>query len=113
LPERQELLKLSWQTDRSGESEISFAHPPPCHSSFIKAVQGDTGHAQASMVTQVYSHTFDENRRRVANRMETSFFSPAQKPEPKKDEKRGCSKIALKSKKPRLPKRVALASRLW
>ena len=53
----------------------------------IKAVQGDTGHAQASMVTQVYSHTFDENRRRVANRMETSFFSPAQKPEPKKDEK--------------------------
>lgn len=87
MPERQELLKLSWQTDRSGESEISFAHPPPCHSSFIKAVQGDTGHAQASMVTQVYSHTFDENRRRVANRMETSFFSPAQKPEPKKDEK--------------------------
>ena len=26
---------------------------------------------------------------------------------------RGCSKIALKNKKPRLPKRVALASRLW
>ena len=53
----------------------------------IKAVQGDTGHAQASMVTQVYSHTFDENRRRVANRMERSFFSPAQKPQPKRDEK--------------------------
>lgn len=40
----------------------------------IKAVQGDTGHSQASMVTQVYSHTFDENRRRVADLMETSFF---------------------------------------
>ena len=40
----------------------------------IKAVQGDTGHAQASMVTQVYSHTFDENRRRVASLMEKSFF---------------------------------------
>ena len=53
----------------------------------IKAVQGDTGHAQASMVTQVYSHTFDENRRRVANRMETSFFSPAPKTEQKRDEK--------------------------
>lgn len=41
----------------------------------IKAVQGDTGHAQASMVTQVYSHTFDENRKRVARLMESSFFS--------------------------------------
>ena len=53
----------------------------------IKAVQGDTGHAQASMVTQVYSHTFDENRRRVANLMEDSFFNPQKKPEPKRDEK--------------------------
>lgn len=53
----------------------------------IKAVQGDTGHAQASMVTQVYSHTFDENRRRVANLMEDSFFSPQKKPEPKRDKK--------------------------
>ena len=53
----------------------------------IKAVQGDTGHAQAAMVTQVYSHTFDANRRRVANLMETSFFSPVQKTQPKRDEK--------------------------
>lgn len=53
----------------------------------IKAVQGDTGHAQASMVTQVYSHTFDENRRRVANLMERSFFSPVQKTQSIRDEK--------------------------
>ena len=53
----------------------------------IKAVQGDTGHAKASMVTQIYSHTFDENRRRVANLMETSFFSPKEKPQPKREEK--------------------------
>ena len=47
----------------------------------IKAVQGDTGHAQASMVTQVYSHTFDENRKRVARLMESSFFnSPGAEP---------------------------------
>ena len=39
------------------------------------------------MVTQVYSHTFDANRRRVANLMETSFFSPVQKTQPKRDEK--------------------------
>ena len=53
----------------------------------IKAVQGDTGHAQASMVTQVYSHTFDENRKRVAGLMESSFFSAA-RPEPKTDAKK-------------------------
>lgn len=40
----------------------------------IKAVQGDTGHAQATMVTNVYAHTFDENRKRIADRMEASFF---------------------------------------
>lgn len=53
----------------------------------IKAVQGDTGHAQASMVTQVYSHTFDENRKRVASLMESGFFS-ATKPDSKQDEKK-------------------------
>ena len=40
----------------------------------IKAVQGDTGHSQASMVTNVYAHTFNENRKRIADRMESSFF---------------------------------------
>ena len=41
----------------------------------IKAVQGDTGYAQASMVTQVYSHTFVENRKRMAGLMEDTSFS--------------------------------------
>lgn len=41
----------------------------------IKAVQGDTGHAQASMVTDVYSHIFDEDRKRMASLMEASLFS--------------------------------------
>ena len=40
----------------------------------IKAVQGDTGHAQSNMVTDVYSHTFDENRQRIAGQMEATFF---------------------------------------
>ncbi len=44
----------------------------------IKAVQGDTGHAQASMVTDVYSHIFDEDRKRMATLMEKSLF-----PQPK------------------------------
>lgn len=30
----------------------------------IKAVQGDSGHSQVDMVTDVYSHIIDEDRRR-------------------------------------------------
>ena len=44
----------------------------------IKAVQGDTGHSQARMVMGVYGHTFEENRKHMAEMMENSFFSPAQ-----------------------------------
>jgi len=43
----------------------------------IKAVQGDTGHAQARMVTEVYAHTFDGNRREIANKLDHLFFSPS------------------------------------
>lgn len=45
----------------------------------IKAVQGDTGHSQAAMVTQVYGHTFDENRKRIAGLMENEFFTSEDK----------------------------------
>ena len=40
----------------------------------IKAVQGDTGHAQANMVTDVYSHIMDSNRKHLAQQMEAQFF---------------------------------------
>ena len=40
----------------------------------IKAVQGDTGHAQARMVTEVYAHTNNEERLLLAQKwMKTSF----------------------------------------
>ena len=35
----------------------------------IKAVQGDSGHAQADMVTEVYGHILDEDRKRNARLM--------------------------------------------
>lgn len=41
----------------------------------IKSVQGDTGHAEAQMVTDVYSEIEDENRRENAARMEPDFYS--------------------------------------
>lgn len=40
----------------------------------IKAVQGDTGHAQARMVTDLYAHTDNEARRKLAQKVEQDFF---------------------------------------
>ncbi len=40
----------------------------------IKAVQGDTGHAEARMVTDTYAHSFDEDRKLVAREMDSGFF---------------------------------------
>ena len=41
----------------------------------IKATQGDTGHAQPDMVTEVYFHILDEDRKVNAQRFETGFYS--------------------------------------
>ena len=40
----------------------------------IKAVQGDSGHAQAKMVLDLYSHIMDEDRKRNAKRLEEAFY---------------------------------------
>lgn len=40
----------------------------------IKSVQGDSGHAQVKMVTDVYSHILDEDRRLNAQRFEEAFY---------------------------------------
>ena len=41
----------------------------------VKSVQGDSGHAQAKMVTDQYSHILDEDRRTNAQRFEEAFYS--------------------------------------
>ncbi len=41
----------------------------------IKAVQGDTGHAEARMVTDTYAHGFDADRKLIAHEMDSKFFS--------------------------------------
>ena len=41
----------------------------------IKAVQGDTGHAEARMVTDTYAHGFDADRKLIAHEMDSGFFS--------------------------------------
>ena len=40
-----------------------------------KATQGDTGHAQASMVTEVYAHILDEERKINAQKFEVAFYA--------------------------------------
>lgn len=40
----------------------------------IKSVQGDSGHSQVNMVTDVYSHIIDEDRRRNAQLFEEAFY---------------------------------------
>lgn len=41
----------------------------------IKATQGDTGHAQADMVTEVYSHILDEDRKLNAKKFDETFYT--------------------------------------
>ena len=40
----------------------------------IKSVQVDSGHAQTDMVTDVYSHIIDEDRRKNAELFEEAFY---------------------------------------
>lgn len=40
----------------------------------IKAVQGDSGHAQAQMITETYGHILDQNRRETSDRFEKMFY---------------------------------------
>ncbi len=41
----------------------------------MKSVQGDSGHAQMTMVAEVYSHIIDEDRKKNAERMEKAFYA--------------------------------------
>ncbi len=56
----------------------------------LKATQGDTGHAEIDMITKVYAHVLDEDRKINAQKFEASFYSnpdlrevkPPQEPKP-------------------------------
>ncbi|MDR0286592.1 MAG: tyrosine-type recombinase/integrase [Clostridiales bacterium] len=41
----------------------------------IKSVQGDTGHAQAKMVTDTYAHILDKSRKKTAKLFEQAFYA--------------------------------------
>lgn len=80
--ERQIAFLLRKLTDATGLPPVVFHSLRHCSASLklqigggnIKAVQGDTGHAQSRMVTDLYAHTNNEERRRLAEKVETDFF---------------------------------------
>lgn len=41
----------------------------------LKATQGDTGHAEIDMITKIYAHILDEDRKINAQRFENAFYS--------------------------------------
>ena len=41
----------------------------------LKATQGDTGHAEIDMITKVYAHILDEDRKVNAQKFEAAFYS--------------------------------------
>ena len=41
----------------------------------LKATQGDTGHAQVDMITRVYAHILDEDRKVNAQKFESAFYA--------------------------------------
>lgn len=84
-------LSVEGATLRSGLKKLIKDHnlPPVVFHSFrhssvtyklklnggdIKAVQGDSGHSQATMVSEVYSHIIDDDRRRNAELFENAFY---------------------------------------
>ena len=56
------------KTDSSGTYKLKL------NGGDIKAVQGDSGHAQVSMVTDVYSHILDDDRKKNAKLFEEAFY---------------------------------------
>jgi len=72
---RKELNKLIEEHDLPKVVFHSFRHTSVTYKlklngGDIKAVQGDSGHSQVSMVTDVYSHIIDEDRRKNAELFE-------------------------------------------
>src|SRR5699024_233917 len=57
----------------------------------IKAVQGDSGHAQAKMVTDQYSHILDDDRRTNAQLLEDVFYNHKEPPHSMRRNETGAS----------------------
>ena len=70
LIERNDLPKVVFHSLRHS----SITYKLKLNGGDIKAVQGDSGHAQASMVTDQYSHILDDDRKNNAALFESAFY---------------------------------------
>lgn len=75
LIERNDLPKVVFHSLRHS----SITYKLKLNGGDVKAVQGDSGHAQVKMVTDVYSHILDEDRKNNAQLFEQAFYSGAGK----------------------------------
>ena len=57
------------KTDSSTTYKLKLNHGD------LKATQGDTGHAQIDMITSVYAHILDEDRKINAQKFESAFYA--------------------------------------
>ena len=59
----------------------------------IKAVQGDSGHSQVDMITEVYAHIFDESRIKNAEIFEEQFYADRKVEEKPIEKAKGYNKV--------------------
>ena len=81
----------------------------------IKATQGATGHAQADMVTEIYSHILDEDRKINAQKFDAAFYANPDLSKynpPTPDQKKGEDQIDINALIAQLKKSPELASTL-
>lgn len=57
------------KTDSSTTYKLKLNHGD------LKATQGDTGHAEIDMITSIYAHILDEDRKINAQKFETTFYA--------------------------------------
>ena len=95
LPKSVANMLVDWKAEQDemkeilGDEYMDYNLPPVVFHSFrhssvtyklklnggdIKAAQGDSGHAQVNMVTDVYSHILDDDRRKNAELFEEAFY---------------------------------------
>ena len=95
LPKSVANMLVDWKAEQDemkeilGDEYMDYNLPPVVFHSFrhssvtyklklnggdIKAVQGDSGYAQVNMVTDVYSHILDDDRRKNAELFEEAFY---------------------------------------
>jgi integrase len=69
LREKAGLPKVVFHSLRHSTYKLKLNHGD------LKASQGDTGHAQIDMITSVYAHILDEDRKINAQKLESAFYA--------------------------------------